>query len=138
VFLDARWSFDAAGSYRIAATHRWSFDAAVDVYGRDGYPIPYFRTVTGVETGDGIDRQVRVSPTVASVRNDAVVNVNARLEKHVPLTRGALSLSVDVFNLLNSSPVLQRQHELNLPTGDHVLEVMSPRVLRLGARLRFN
>jgi hypothetical protein len=42
-----------------------------------------------------------------------------------------------VFNVFNTSTVLQRQHELNLPVGDHVIEVISPRVLRIGARLRF-
>ena len=138
VFVNGQWSFNAAGLYRVAASRPWSFDIAADVYGRQGYPIPYFRTVPGLETGDGIDRQVRVSPSVGEYRNDHVVNVNTRFEKTITAGRGSLALSLDVFNLLNRSSVLQRQHELHLPVGDHVIEVVNPRAVRLGARLRWN
>lgn len=136
VFLNSQWSFNAAGLYRVAASRPWGFDVAFDLQGRQGYPIPYSRTVTAAETGDGIDRQVLVAPRAASFRNDNVVNVNARLEKVFQIGDASLSLGLDVFNLLNSSTVLQRQHEVSLPVGDHVLEVISPRVLRIGARVR--
>jgi hypothetical protein len=137
VFINGQWSFDAAGLYSVAHSRRWSFDVAADVYGRQGYPIPYFRTVTGVETGDGIDRQVLVSPSVGQYRTDDVVNVNARVEKTVTAGRQSLAFSLDVFNVFNRSSVLQREHELNLPVGDHVIEVVNPRAIRLGVRVRW-
>jgi hypothetical protein len=138
VFINGQWSFDAAGLYRVAASRPWSFDVAADIYGRQGYPIPYFRFVSGVEAGDGIDRQVRVSPSVGDYRNDAVINLNTRVEKGITTGTGSIALSLDVFNVLNRSSVLQRQHELNLPVGDHVLEVVNPRAMRLGVRVRWN
>lgn len=138
VFLNAPWSFDVSSLYRVAPARRWGFDVAADLYGRAGYPIPYVRAVSGVETGDGIDRRVLVSPTVDYARNDPVANLNARVEKSVGMRSGSLSLSLDVFNVLNRTSVLQRQHELNLPVGDYVIETVSPRALRLGARIRWN
>jgi hypothetical protein len=137
VFINGQWSFDAAGLYRIAASRPWSFDVSADVYGRQGYPIPYFRTVTGLETGDGVDRQVRLSSSVGDYRNDNVVNVNSRIEKTIRAGGQSIALSLDVFNLFNRSSVLEREHELNLPVGDHVIEVINPRAVRLGARVRW-
>lgn len=137
VFLNAQWSFNASSLYRVAASRRWGFDVAADLYGRQGYPIPYFRTVSGVETGDGIDRRVLVAPSVDHARNDTVANLNARVEKSIAVRPGSISLSVDLFNVLNRSSVLQRQHELNLPVGDDVIETVSPRALRFGARIRW-
>ncbi|HYE88942.1 MAG TPA: TonB-dependent receptor plug domain-containing protein, partial [Vicinamibacterales bacterium] len=135
-FLNSQWSFNASGLYRIAASAPWTVDVAFDLYGRQGYPIPYFRTVPAAQTGDGIDRKVRVTPRVADFRNDNVINLNARIEKSFRLGGSSLSIGLDVFNLLNASTPLQRQHELHLPVGDHVIEIISPRVLRIGARLR--
>jgi hypothetical protein len=137
VFLNSRWSFNASGSYRVAASRPWSVDVAADLYGRQGYPIPYFRAVTAAETGDGIDRQVRVAPEAATYRNDNVVNANLRVAKEFRFGRTPLVLGLDVFNLFNRTSVLQRQHELGLPVGDHVIEVVSPRVFSINARLRF-
>jgi len=138
VFINGQWSFDAAGLYRVAVSRPWSFDVAADVYGRQGYPIPYYRTVSGVEAGDGINRQVRVSPSLGDYRNDNVVNVNMRVEKAIELGPRSIALSLDLFNVLNRSSALQRQHELNLPVGDHVIELINPRTVRLGARVRWD
>jgi hypothetical protein len=49
-----------------------------------------------------------------------------------------LTLGADVFNAFNESYVLQRQGVLGRNNSDHVLEILSPRVYRLGARLSFN
>ncbi|HUR33340.1 MAG TPA: TonB-dependent receptor [Vicinamibacterales bacterium] len=137
VFINARWSFNVAGLYRVAASRPWSFDVATDIYGRQGYPVPYFRQVSGVESGDGIDRQVRVSSSAADYRNDPVVNVNARLEKTRTVGRASIAFGLDLFNLFNRTSVLQRQHELNLPVGDYVIEAVNPRVARVGVRVRW-
>jgi hypothetical protein len=48
-----------------------------------------------------------------------------------------LNLDVDVFNALNSNTVLGRQYDLRLSAANNVLEIMNPRVLRLGLRFGF-
>jgi hypothetical protein len=40
-----------------------------------------------------------------------------------------------VFNALNESFVLQRNGRLRRSNSDHVLEIVSPRVIRVGVRL---
>jgi hypothetical protein len=63
--------------------------------------------------------------------------VDARLEKEFPFSDFGLTLGVDVFNVLNEAYVLQRNHRLLQTTSDHVREIVSPRVFRVGARLSF-
>jgi hypothetical protein len=47
------------------------------------------------------------------------------------------NLDVDVFNALNSATILGRQYDLRVATANNVLEIMNPRVLRLGLRFGF-
>lgn len=54
-----------------------------------------------------------------------------------PLIGRFHALAVEVFNALNEATVLQSQNRLGTSTSDHVLEVLSPRVWRVGVRLRF-
>ncbi len=60
-----------------------------------------------------------------------------RGDAHFVALQPGTNIDVDVFNLLNASTVLTRQHNLAVTSGDSVLEIMNPRVLRLGARFSF-
>jgi len=67
------------------------------------------------------------------------------------VSRFGLTLSADVFNILNSHTILQRNtrlgrngtNDLYDPTlrpgspGNRITEIQSPRVIRIGARLAF-
>ena len=49
-------------------------------------------------------------------------------------------LDLDIFNIFNNATVLGRQYDIRRtgPTGyNQVLEIMNPRILRLGARVNF-
>jgi hypothetical protein len=71
-----------------------------------------------------------------------------RLEKVVPLFQKAdLTLALDVFNVLNSNTVLQKQVKASTDnsgavngsgaTANQIFEIQAPRTLRFGARLSF-
>jgi hypothetical protein len=59
------------------------------------------------------------------------------VEKELSFRDFGLTLGVDVFNAFNEAYVLQRNHRLGQTTSDDVREILSPRILRLGARLSF-
>ena len=69
--------------------------------------------------------------------------LDLRVEKEFTFSDIGLTLGVDVFNVFNEATIQQRQgrlHAAGAPggsstTGDHVLEVVSPRIFRLGARI---
>ncbi len=56
-----------------------------------------------------------------------------------PVRRGrvTLNLSAELFNVLNSGTALRRDGDARSSAFDRLDEVLSPRLLRLGARLAF-
>jgi hypothetical protein len=66
-----------------------------------------------------------------------VSSFDARVEKAIKIQRVNIALDLDVFNAFNNATVLGRQYDLRLTTANDVLEIMNPRILRLGARLTF-
>ena len=134
VYLHSRWSYNINGLYQLASDRPWGFNVAGNLFGRDGYPLPYFDRTTGE---DGTSRDIQVG-SVGDVRGDDILAVDLRLEKEFnALGDVSFTVALDAFNLLNEDHVLQRERQLGLPTTDFTLETLSPRVFRLGARLNW-
>jgi hypothetical protein len=118
----------------------WGLNFGANWVLRQGYAVPYFRSNTA--TGDPLQNNKRVLAvdSVTDFRLPAVSSLDARIEKAFKIQRVNLLFDLDIFNLTNSATVLGRQYDLRLtgPTGyNQILEVMNPRILRLGARLNF-
>jgi hypothetical protein len=106
---------------------------------RQGYAEPFFQS--SVSTGDPLGRkQVMLVSTVDQFRLPAVTSLDARVEKRFTFGATKVALDLDVFNILNSGTVLGKQYDARLTgaTGyDQVLEIMNPRIARLGVRFTF-
>jgi hypothetical protein len=119
----------------------WGMNFAANMVTRQGYAQPFFRS--NVTTGDPLGRKtVLLVDNVDDFRLPAVTSLDARIEKKFTFARGksAVALDFDIFNLLNSGTVLGNQYDSRLagPTGfGQVLEIMNPRIARLGARFTF-
>jgi hypothetical protein len=139
VFINSKWSYSLNGMYQIAPERAWGFNVAANLTGRQGYPLRYVQRVvreTIVDAaGTGVDIPVAADPN--AFRYPDIHVVDLRAEKELRFSDFGLTLGVDVFNALNRSYVLQRQGVLGLNNSDHVLEILSPRVYRLGARISF-
>jgi hypothetical protein len=134
VYINSNWSYSVNGLYQIAPDRPWGFNVAAGLNGRQGYPIPYFARAS--RTGIPGSTSVQIAGA-DEFRNADIHVLDARVEKEFTFSDVGLTLGVDVFNLLNESYVLQRQHRLGIATSNHVTEVLSPRIFRLGARLSF-
>jgi hypothetical protein len=129
-----RYQFAGTAMYQAP----WGINLAGNVVSRQGYSMPYQRTQ--VETGDplgNLKTVILVADDVGDYRLPSVTSLDLRVGKEFAWDRVRLNLDFDVFNALNSSTVLGRQYDLRLSTADNVLEIMNPRVLRLGARFSF-
>ena len=132
VFLNSTWQFSVTGLYQLPL----GFAIAANLFGRQGYPISWYRQAPPSGT-DGLTRNVVVDPTGASRYKD-VFELDLRAQKVVNVTPTfTLALSVDCFNVSNQNTVLQRQNRLDLASTNTVREIQSPRVWRFGARIRF-
>jgi hypothetical protein len=135
VWINSEWSYDLSGLYQIAPDRPWGFNVAANINGRQGYPVPYTRNRN---LSDGLGTRLSQATTSPDqFRLDDIMIINARLEKELTFSDFGLTLSVDGFNLLNESYVLQRNGNLASASRDFVLEITSPRIFRIGARFNF-
>jgi len=132
VFLNSKWQFSFVGLYQLPV----GFAVAANIYGRQGYPINWYRQAPASET-DGLTRNVVVVPAGSS-RYKSVFELDLRVQKviHIIAT-STLTLSADLFNVTNENTVLQRQNRLELDRTNEIREIQSPRIWRLGARIGF-
>jgi len=131
-----QYQFIANGMYQA----KWGINLGANWSMRQGYSEPYFRSQ--VATGDPLSnrKSVLAVTDVGEFRLPAVSSLDARVEKAFKIQRSTLALDLDIFNITNASTVLGRQYDLRLtgPTGyNKTLEIMNPRILRLGARFTF-
>jgi hypothetical protein len=86
-------------------------------------PLAARKTVLLIEAGD--------------TRLPAVTSLDFRLGKEFAFNRTRFNVDLDIFNLFNAATVLGRQYDLRVDTADNVLEIINPRVLRVGVRFNF-
>jgi Carboxypeptidase regulatory-like domain len=137
VFINSKWAFNINGLYQLP----WNFNIAANLYGRQGYPIPYY---VRYNAGDGLGGKNVAIGNADNARNSNVYQLDMRIDKNVPLFNGGanLDLSIDVFNVFNSGTILQRQNNATpnskgTSNAGLIFEVQSPRVARFGARISF-
>jgi hypothetical protein len=119
-----------------AVQAKWGITAGVNYLFRQGYSQPYNRS--RVATGDvlsGNKTLLLVGVTDYPLPN--VHSLDASLGKEVRLNRATLNFSVDAFNVLNLATVLGKQYDTRVSTAGQVLEIMNPRIFRLGVRIGF-
>ena len=129
------YQFIANGLYEAI----WGVSISANLVARQGYAEPYFQS--NVATGDPLGRKtVLIVPHVDDYRLPAVTSLDGRAEKKFLFGSAKLAVDFDVFNVLNSGTVLGKQYDARLtgPTGfGQVLEIMNPRIARVGVRFIF-
>jgi len=129
------YQFTANGAYRA----RWGIDVAANLVSRQGYVEPFFESE--VSTGDPLGRKnVLIVKNADAFRLPAVTTFDLRVGKTFTFAITKVAIDFDVFNLFNSATVLARQYDARLSgaTGfDQVLEMMNPRIARIGFRFAF-
>jgi hypothetical protein len=143
VYINSKWASSLTGTYQIPIIETvFGFN----LNSRQGYALPY---VAAVRTPREGTKAVLLSSDTDAFRNSNVTELDLRLAKDLRFNRVGLTLSLDGFNMLNANTILQRNlasvcsgsttSSACTATGpsNHVTEVLSPRVFRLGARLSF-
>ncbi len=131
-----KYQFIANGMYQAP----YGIDLGFNLTLRQGFGQPWYRS--RVSTGDyfGSSKNVLLITDVGKNRLPAVTTFDFRLGKTIRVSRATFNVDLDVFNLFNSGTVLGRQYDMRFTgaTGfDQVLEIMNPRIMRLGLRVNF-
>jgi hypothetical protein len=129
-----RYQITAAGLYQLP----YGVNLAANLVAREGFGQPFFATVESTDPSLPEKRVLLVDPD--EERLSGVASLDFRVEKSFTMRGTHLALSLDLFNLMNASTVLGRQYDTTATgaTGyNQVLEIMNPRLMRLGARFSF-
>jgi Carboxypeptidase regulatory-like domain/TonB-dependent Receptor Plug Domain len=140
-YTSIKWQLFATGLVQLPA----SFDLSASVFGRQGGPYP-----VSLRLGAGRDAtlQALAAPEVDSTRLNTLWNLDLRLAKNIKFGGSAITLSAELFNAFNNNLVLSRFRFANSssftstvagaePGLGRVEEIVSPRILRVGARFSF-
>jgi hypothetical protein len=131
LYLASRWSFDLGGAVQLPG----ALAAAIEINGRQGFPLAWYRTI-GRDQAGPVD--LRLVDRVDRFRSDDLVSLNARLDKEIAAGPDlAVAVSLEALNLLTSGQVLRRETNLGVGRANFVDEVVTPRLLRLGLKLQF-
>jgi hypothetical protein len=129
--IHATWSYSLAGVYRLP----WELSMSGTLYGRQGYPTAEFITVV---RPDGLgSTQVLRDRNLDASRFPDVHLLDVRLQKAISIGRLRATAGLDVFNSLNSASILRQFGEATATTFRSPLEIVAPRLVRLGLQLRF-
>lgn len=137
-YINSRWAYSLTGVYQLP----WHLSVGAAFNGREGYLNPYY--VSFKDRKEGTTKHLLVSTNFDDNRLPNIANLDLRVAKDIRVYgKTALNLSMDVFNVLNNHTVLDRNTLLDVGadgTGaayNHISTLMSPRVLRFGARVKF-
>ncbi len=132
IWTNARWQAKINGMYQLP----YGFNISGFVTVREGFVVPV-RLREGYPR-DGTSRIYPYVKTFGEQRLPTFWIADFRIEKVIPIADyGAISIMADVFNLFNNNTVLGREPNINISVGYRPLEIINPRVFRLGVRFRF-
>ncbi len=131
-----KYQFIANGMYQAP----FGIDLGFNLLTRQGFGQPWYQS--RVSTGDhfGSNKSVLLITDVGQNRLPTVTTFDFRLGKVIRVSRANINVDLDIFNLFNSGTILGRQYDKRLTgaTGfDQVLEIMNPRIMRIGLRVNF-
>ena len=131
--LPPKYQLTANGLYQAA----WGIDLGANLVLRQGYGEPFFRS--RVNTSDALvsSKNLLIAGSADNFRLDTVSTFDVRAEKMFKFGRTSFAVDFDVFNLFNSATVLGKQYDARSTAYNSVLEIMNPRIARIGARFFF-
>jgi hypothetical protein len=133
--VQPRYQLVANGAYEAP----YGINLGINLVTRQGYGMPFY-ALTDTSDPANPQKEVLVVNDVGDFRLPAVTSLDFRIGKAFTFNRARLNLDLDLFNLTNQGTELRRQYDVTR-TGDtgvnQVLEIMNPRILRVGFRLNF-
>ena len=142
LFLNAGWQFNINGLYQ----GPWGLSFGANFFGRGGYPNPYYVEVVTHDVANS--RPLILIGKVDTYRYANVYQLDFRVQKTFQIGPVTVIPAAELFNVtnantvLNSFPTAGRYNSENGkfmqdPSFNQIIEVQSPRILRLGLQVNF-
>jgi hypothetical protein len=113
----------------------YGIEVAGNVFGRQGYPFPLYRTqALGADSG----LNVLVTPKIDTFRYDNVWDTDLRVARSFKLRSVNVRLIGDLFNVMNANTVLIRNNNIGSTAAfNQITQNLSPRIFRAGLAVGF-
>ncbi len=136
--IQPKYQFIANGLYE----GPWGINLSANLVVRQGFAIPYYKSVIGAAAPGSFPPQknVLITDAIDEYRLDTLSVLDGRISKKITFGKVNVALDLDVFNLMNAATVLARQPDQRFtgPTGfNSIQEILSPRIARVGLRVNF-
>lgn len=135
VYMNSKWMFKLGGMYQLP----YDFNISGTLIGRQGYILPLQGTAYDVTRE--IDSYYEATIWVEKFGSTRLPNMfltNLRIEKLFNAKKyGKFFISFDIFNVANSAVVLAKQNDVTYENFGQTLQIMSPRLFRIGLRYEF-
>ena len=136
--MTPKFQFVANGLYEAP----FGINVAANLLIRQGYGQPYYQEIEAPARDPYALKDVLLVPDVGDNRLQAIESFDLRVGKAFRVNGITMNVDLDWFNVLNAATVLGRQYDPGTadgPTGPgKTLEIMNPRLLRVGFRLRLS
>jgi len=144
VFINANWQFNLNALYQ----GPYGINVGANFFGRQGFPNPYYVRTRATDAAGISHRYLTQIGNADDFRYDNVYQLDLRLSKSFNIGKMTVIPSAEIFNVANSATILQRYQRVGdyrASTGEftqndffnQILEVQSPRILRLGISVNF-
>ena len=131
IFYNAKWQMNMNALYQLPL----GFDLGANLFGRQGYARPFVLRLSA-----GQDGQIRVlaTPQIDDNRYPTLWDFDLRLGKIITIAGPLkLNLAAELFNVLNNNVETVRTRQLNSAAFGRLNEILSPRILRVTAGIKF-
>ncbi len=125
-----KWQVFASAGFELPA----SFDLSASFFGRQGGLLP---VILRAAAGSDGTLNALAAGSVDSVRYATLTNLDLRLARNSKVGRVTITPSVELFNVLNTDVVLGQFRQATSANFGRVDDIVSPRILRIGARVSF-
>ena len=131
IFFNAKWQLNMNALYQLPM----GFDLGGNLFGRQGYARPFYLRISAGQ--DGAQR-VLATPGIDDNRYPSLWDFDLRLGKIITIAGPLkLNLAAEIFNVMNSNTETVRTRQLNSSAFGTLNEILSPRILRVTAGIKF-
>jgi hypothetical protein len=130
--ISPKYQFILNGAYQM----KWGITAGVNYLLRQGYASPYYTSAKGSGAKAGSTGLLLIGG-IDDYRLPNMHSLDGRIGKVIKVNRATVNIDVDAFNLLNAGTTLGKEYDLGLASGNSVLEIINPRIIRFGVRIGF-
>jgi hypothetical protein len=133
IYINAKWQFNANGMYQAP----WGIEVSGNVFGREGYPFPYYRQGTTAALGGDSTLSVLVTPDIDTGRYPNLWNTDLRAARSFKFNQVNIRGVLDAFNIFNANTGLVRVNNASAANVNTLVQNLSPRIFRVGLVVGF-